>query len=180
MTTEGGSTSCSEIIKQNTKDVKEPVFNQNKNSITITYDTTNIFGHKENKPKATYYFKTTKSADANINVYECKGVDDCSSTLTKKIEATKLYKSSSKVVTLNYPLSATDFNIEIEAWTYDKSGNSNSKSSNFKVDATTYTITYNANGGQNAPSKQTKNIMKIFLLVLVYQHIVIMIYWMEY
>ncbi len=156
MTTEGGSTSCSEIIKQNTKDVKEPVFNQNKNSITITYDTTNIFGHKENKPKATYYFKTTKSADANINVYECKGVDDCSSTLTKKIEATKLYKSSSKVVTLNYPLSATDFNIEIEAWTYDKSGNSNSKSSNFKVDATTYTITYNANGGQNAPSKQTK------------------------
>ena len=156
MTTEGGSTSCSEIIKQNTKDVKEPVFNQNKNSITITYDTTNIFGHKENKPKATYYFKTTKSADANINVYECKGVDDCSSTLTKKIEATKLYKSSSKVVTLNYPLSATDFNIEIEAWTYDKSGNSNSKSSNFKVDATTYTITYNANCGQNAPSKQTK------------------------
>lgn len=156
MTTEGGSISCSDIIKQNTEDVKKPTFSQNKNSITITYDTTNIFGHEENKPVATYYFETTKSADANINVYECEDVGNCSSTLTKKIEANKLYKSSSKVVTLSYPLSATDFNVDVEAWTYDESGNSNSEKSSFKVSATTYTIIYNANGGQNAPSKQIK------------------------
>ena len=151
------SRACSLVTEQSTKDIEKPAFSQSKNNITINYSTKNIYGDKENKPEATYYFKTAMPIETRTDIYKCNSIDDCDSTPIKKIDdVTKLYKSSERTITLSYPPSANSFDVKVEAWTYDKKGNNSSNSSNFKISSTTYTISYNANGGSGAPSSQTK------------------------
>ena len=146
-----GSVSCSDTVPVKTKNIIEPTIevDTNKNNIVkITYDDSNIV-----EGNAFYYFKSTIDGISNINVSTCRLNDNkytCNNDSVNNITKDTWYRTTIKEISITYNVPV---NITITAETRDKSNNSNSSTKEFSLHQTTFTITYDNNGGSGCTTK---------------------------
>lgn len=130
--TKAGSTACSGVYKNKTKEVKKPNITLDKNNIRvkITYDDADI-----REGTAKYYFKSNINATSSVEVSKCDNDKNCSGSTTT-VEKDIEYLTTNKEIYLIYTDSTT--NGKVDATTCDNSKNCNTNEKTFAIYKTTF------------------------------------------